>query len=161
MWISVLRRLHPKRRSIGRCGGWRRRGSPPPAFRAWYLAFEARRNDHAPGWARQFLSSPSAGLCSCPNNERARPWMSSRVRIGGRPGGEASRSSSLATHQIRNGAQPENRECAGVHHTKYDTAARRRGNRIAVLAHVHLLHLLTTGFGTQEASKTCSLTSVD
>jgi hypothetical protein len=37
MWISVLRRLHPKRRSIGRCGGWRRRGSPPPAFRAWYL----------------------------------------------------------------------------------------------------------------------------
>src|SRR4029077_3009904 len=55
MWISVLRRLHPKRRSIGRCGGWRRRGSPPPAFRAWYLAVEARRNDHAPGWARQFL----------------------------------------------------------------------------------------------------------
>jgi hypothetical protein len=55
MWISVLRRLHPKRRSIGRRGGWRRRGSPPPAFRAWYLAVEARRNDHAPGWARQFL----------------------------------------------------------------------------------------------------------
>jgi hypothetical protein len=94
-------------RLAGRCGGWRRRGSPPPAFRAWYLAFEARRNDHAPGWARQFLSSPSAGLCSCPNNERARPWMSSRVRIGGRPGGEASRSSSLATHQIRNGDQLE------------------------------------------------------
>ena len=69
MWISVLRRLHPKRRSIGRCGGWRRRGSPLPAFRAWYLTVEARRNDHAPGWARQFLSPPSAGLCSCPNNE--------------------------------------------------------------------------------------------
>src|SRR6516162_7333364 len=67
MWISVLRRLHPKRRSIGRCGGWRRRGSPLPAFRSWYLAVEPRRNDHAPGWARQFLSPPLPGY-----NERAR-----------------------------------------------------------------------------------------
>ena len=49
---------------------------------------------------------------------------------GGSCGGEASRSSSLATHQIRNGAQPENRECAGFHHTKYDTSARRRGHRM-------------------------------
>jgi len=32
-------------------------------------------------------------LCSCPNNQRACPWMSSRVRMGERPGGEASRSS--------------------------------------------------------------------
>ena len=86
MWISVLRRLHPKRRSIGRRGGWRRRGSPPPAFRAWYLAVEARRNDHAPGWARQFLSPPSAGLCSSLTMSVRAPGCRRGCGWAGRPG---------------------------------------------------------------------------
>jgi hypothetical protein len=33
------------------------------------------------------------------------------------------------------------------------SATRRRGDRIAALTHLHLLHLLTTGFGTKWTSQ--------
>src|SRR6516165_6742713 len=98
MWISVLRRLHPKRRgsdavAIGGVADHLRL----PSERG-ILAVEARRNDHAPGWARQFLSPPSPGYALALTMSVRAPGCRRGCGWAGGPGGggEASRSSSRA-----------------------------------------------------------------